>query len=473
MKTKINKILSVFLVIVIAFSSVLPAYAGQDSRSKAYYNDIIAYNAGSKSVQSWIDTTLSKNAGSGCEWYILSLVQNEKVSGNRYNYSNFESALIDYTKRVKNINPSSKLRIALTLASIGSTNSFINDTMNTAIGKQGIMSYIFGLHMLNNGYKSNSHSKSSVTNTLTGMQLSDGGWPIMGSRSDIDVTAMAIQALAPQYHSNSSVKSAIDRALNYLSSNQQSNGTFTAVNGGNVVETCESTAQVILALASLKIDCVNDGRFIKNGNTLFDALSLFKSGNGFCHVQNGGVNNLANQQVLYTMVGYNRMNSLYLLDKARPNEVETNSENNANNGGSGQSNGSGGSNSNSHNSNGGSSNSGGSASNSQSSNGGVANQNANTSDSQTSNGDTALQAEENATDGTNQEELAIVNGESDTQELQDEANNNANKKANYKIWVILAICIVAIIVCVVLYFTKKGNKGNYLIVLGVSAISLY
>lgn len=73
------------------------------------------------------------------------------------------------------------------------------------------MSYIYGEHILNNGYTSASFTQESVAESIISMQLSDGGWAIMGNYSDVDVTAMAVQALAPQYGSSGTVTASIDR----------------------------------------------------------------------------------------------------------------------------------------------------------------------------------------------------------------------------------------------------------------------
>ena len=40
--------------------------------------------------------------------------------------------------------------------------------------------------------------------------LPDGGWALSGSEADPDMTAMAIQALAPYYSTNAAVKAAAD-----------------------------------------------------------------------------------------------------------------------------------------------------------------------------------------------------------------------------------------------------------------------
>ncbi|HWR35317.1 MAG TPA: hypothetical protein VN622_05545, partial [Clostridia bacterium] len=95
----------------------------------------------------------------------------------------------------------------------------------------------------------------SLTNRLNGK----------GSANDTDLTAMALQALAP-YRSRADVAAAAGKAVTWLSSVQWESGGFQASQyTGTAGVTSESTAQVIMALCALGIDPVADARFIKSG----------------------------------------------------------------------------------------------------------------------------------------------------------------------------------------------------------------
>jgi hypothetical protein len=104
------------------------------------------------------------------------------------------------------------------------------------------------------------------------MQLSDRGWALSGTVSDVDVTAMAIQALAPHYKSKAKVKTAVDAALTLLSERQMSTGEFQSYGKAN----SQSTSQVITALSCLGINGITDTRFIKHDNTLLDGLLRYQ-----------------------------------------------------------------------------------------------------------------------------------------------------------------------------------------------------
>lgn len=160
-----------------------------------------------------------------------------------------------------------------------------------------------------------------VSSLLTGRK-SDGGWAYSGNSSDVDMTCMVIQALAPYYKKDfkvtingkeTSVKEAVDEALRWLSAHQNNDGSFSS---GGVV-TSESASQVIVALTSLGIDPMKDTRFLKNGKGAVDSLmSFYVKGGGFKHVDsNYQWNALASGQGFYALVAYYRgldgKNSLY------------------------------------------------------------------------------------------------------------------------------------------------------------------
>ena len=134
-------------------------------------------------------------------------------------------------------------------------------------------------------------------------QLADGGWALSGEISDVDVTGMAMQALAPYYNTNAAVKEALDKAIACLSNKQLDNGGFGSVDGSS----SESCAQVIVALTALGINPETDERFIKNGVSVMDAMCLFAlEEGGFEHIFGGGINGMATEQAQYALASYFR-----------------------------------------------------------------------------------------------------------------------------------------------------------------------
>ena len=164
-------------------------------------------------------------------------------------------------------------------------------------------------------------TREKLIEELLSIQKIKGGWSFGGtiiSDADVDITSMTITALAPYYNTDSRVKTAIDKALNWLSSVQNADGTFSSYG----IVNSESISQVIVALTSLGIDPTTDTRFIKNGVNAVDALnSFYANGGGFKHESsNTGANGLASMQGYYALVAYyrniNGKNSLYNMTDA-------------------------------------------------------------------------------------------------------------------------------------------------------------
>ncbi|WP_339317531.1 S-layer homology domain-containing protein [Paenibacillus sp. FSL R10-2734] len=130
-----------------------------------------------------------------------------------------------------------------------------------------------------------------------------GGWALGVTKADFDMTGMAIQALAP-YYTREDVKDAVDRAITWLSTNQNIQGGFTGMFGTS----SESIAQVIVALTSVGINPQTDPKFIKNGKSLIDALLAYAGPNGgFKSSLNGSVNGMSTDQATYALVAYDRL----------------------------------------------------------------------------------------------------------------------------------------------------------------------
>lgn len=173
-------------------------------------------------------------------------------------------------------------------------------------------------------------TRQKLIDYILDKQLADGGFALFGSKGDVDITAMALQALAP-YYDDEIVKNAIDNAVEFLSASQKADGNFTSWGSSN----SESNSQTIIALSALGIDVRTDERFIKNGTSALTALYYFYNGNGqFKHVLNGKANAMATEQALLALDAYIRMidgkTSLYdMTDVLNNQQVDNDDENNS------------------------------------------------------------------------------------------------------------------------------------------------
>lgn len=133
-------------------------------------------------------------------------------------------------------------------------------------------------------------------------QLPGGGWALSGSDAEVDLTAMALQALANYRHLDA-VSLAIENALEILSHQQNSRGGYTAYNA----DSSEAVSQAIIALSTLNIP-LDDPRFIKDGHNLLDALLDFRLRDGsFAHLLGGKADPIATEQALLALTALLRL----------------------------------------------------------------------------------------------------------------------------------------------------------------------
>lgn len=193
------------------------------------------------------------------------------------------------------------------------------------LGKQGINGFIWGLIALDSMFyavpSDAVYTRDDIILNILSREIDGGGWALTGDDPDPDITAMAIQSLAPYYNSEKEyscrngdtvslkkVRDTVKRALDKLSSVQQTDGGFISWGMPN----SESAVQVLTALCSLGKNPFETQEFIKNGKTVYDGIIKYRnSDGGFLHSfvydeENpsslpDASNTMAGEQVLYGM----------------------------------------------------------------------------------------------------------------------------------------------------------------------------
>ncbi len=280
---------------------------------------------GADNLQQLIDL-FAQNAGSGEQWYVLILTQ---LYPGQYDYSAYRKALEEHVSTSRIPNPTTRELLALTLTAVGSGTDFADETLDDAVGEAGLMSYVFGLHLINNGASGEKWMAVSVISEILDRQKADGGWAVMGDVGDVDVTAMTLQALAGvqggagggsdaasaegerredigesgggslPVELGERVRVAVARALDFLAECQLPDGGFSSMGTYN----CESGAQVWLALSTLGIDAAGT-LSADTGRTLPESLMDFCGEGGFAHTVGGEANASANRQILHALAAY-------------------------------------------------------------------------------------------------------------------------------------------------------------------------
>lgn len=166
--------------------------------------------------------------------------------------------------------------------------------------RTAVMGPAFGILILKNT-GGDAAAEAVYLRHLLDKQLADGGWALSGQIADPDATAMTLQALS-LCRKEAGVEAAIDRGLARLSAMQLETGGFTAWGTTG----CESVAQAVIALNMLDID-LTDSRFVKNGNSLLDAMLAYQLADGsFSHTPGGAYDIMATQQALLALESLRR-----------------------------------------------------------------------------------------------------------------------------------------------------------------------
>lgn len=275
----------------------------------------VDYSGIYKTTGDFMATLGTPGVGStGGEWMVIGLARSGRPvpAGYYDNVVEYVKAKADANERLHPAKVTDNARVILALTAIGKDVTNVGghnllkglDNMDY-VQTQGINGPIWALIALDshNYPTMGDVTREKLIQVILDAQLSDGGWNLSGNDADPDMTAMAIQSLAPYYKENEAVKAAVDKALDVLSELQLATGGF----GSWGTENSESCAQVIVALTALGIDPAKDSRFIKNGLTILDALaSYYVDGGGFRHIARGDRDGMATEQGYYALAAYYR-----------------------------------------------------------------------------------------------------------------------------------------------------------------------
>lgn len=294
------------------------AYAG----AKAYIQSAVSAPVVSYLFGEWAVLGQARAKVPLSEAYIAAYY--EKVVAYVQKNMGADGVLVDPESRNPTVTDNERIILALTAigkdpANVGDKNLLtalqdkdimkVTDTSNTDIN-----GLVMGLLALNS--RNYTSDTSWLVQAVLAQQNEDGSWSASAdtkSVGDVDMTAMALQALAPYYKDggNETVNTTVEKALNWLSGKYQSG-----------YDSSESYAQVVIALSALNLDANTDARFTKTveGKTLSVLGNLLQyrvaENGGFKHqFADKAVNEMATEQALCAMAAYARFtekaNALY------------------------------------------------------------------------------------------------------------------------------------------------------------------
>lgn len=167
-------------------------------------------------------------------------------------------------------------------------------------------------------------TRDKLIDNILNKQHADGGWALsLEAQSEPDLTGMAMTALAPYSNENENVKKALAKAQDFLSRTQTNKGGYTSLGQENSI----SAAQALIGIVLSGDDPISE-KYTKNGNNVIDAILSYRTGNGFKWiVSENGVNDMATEQVLNSLIQYQAVQdgkgSIYVWSKGQtPSEAE-------------------------------------------------------------------------------------------------------------------------------------------------------
>lgn len=291
---------------------------------------------GIRSAQNYLLENIGDGYVYGNEWEVFSLIRSGKsVETNDYLDSVEEKYTSELDETGIDTKPTTIARVAVALGTIGVDASDFREIdliemlySSNRIGEGGNEPMWALIAMDSRDYAVPENAKWTrdklVSEILTKYQNAETGAFGLNDNvtTSIDMTAMALQALAPYYEQRKDVADAVDKALEYLKGEMNREGGY----GTNV----EAAAQVLTALTALGIDPTDmeEGFAKSEARNLITNIMSFKvtEGNGFKHTSDAlKAQNMSSVQALYSLESYRRLaageNVLFDLTDVNPKGI--------------------------------------------------------------------------------------------------------------------------------------------------------
>lgn len=292
-------VISMFIMLCLLVATHIPAFAANDAIATKTEQRLLALVPTPKYGNEWIVFTLARG-GYDNEAYYATYVENiaktlQQKEGVLHLYKYTEYARVILALNAIGADP----------ANIGGYNLYTKLLNVEEVATQGVNGPVFALLAFDSkksSYIISEQTRQQFITTILANQLPSGSFTLDDETDNVDMTAMALQALAP-YVEQPNVQAAVTRALTYLQ---------TALQREQL--SSESYAQVIVALTALHIDVQTAQGFT---NVLPKFLAFYDAATGgFKHLlSDEAVNGMATEQGTYAYVAFKRFrdgeNALY------------------------------------------------------------------------------------------------------------------------------------------------------------------
>lgn len=302
---RLSQLIAILLLTLVAFVPLQQAHAQQATAAYTTAADYMLKNV--------------SNPTYGDEWVVIALARGEaKVPANYFEtyYQNLVKEVKAHKGDLHRYKYTEYSRVIIALSAIGKEAKNVGGYDLTKpleqidnVVWQGVNGPIFALIALDT-WQYETPVRTQLIEAILKKQLSDGGFTLGGTEADLDLTAMAVQSLAP-YANDAKVGPALKRAIEKMNA--------LAANGYGSAETA---AQVVTAYAALGLDATPHVQQMLQFYNVADG--------GFKHVlTETKANGMATEQAGYALAAYNRVQvgktSLYNMHDTRGSFIDTNS----------------------------------------------------------------------------------------------------------------------------------------------------
>ena len=305
---KLKKILCLLLSIIMIIGTSSVSYASEND-----IYDVMSAGIGSASAYLSEKLTEMHNAegvANGFDWAVITMLRGGKT---------IDSAILaEYTQSLTetvkgwdaNVKPTDAAKAALAFTIMGKDAcdiegvNLIELVCNSERLTSGTNELAYSLLAI---YASNAEIpqdalwyKDAIIEKLLTFQTENGGFGLFDTETaDVDMTAICVQALAP-YISDEAVATAIEKAVEFLADTISADWDYD--------DNPNTTAQVLLALASLGIDVTDPANGFGNSaeENIITALEAYRNTDGNGYLYESSLNTMATYQIMQAYDAYRK-----------------------------------------------------------------------------------------------------------------------------------------------------------------------
>lgn len=329
---KVKKILSMLLSVVMILS-MLPMAVSAEVTQFASISDFLTENEerateniaeeadiykiiseGIGTSKAYLQEQLTElhevgDIGYGFEWYVIAMLRAGKTIADEIQTEYYQSVTDEIKTWTPDVKPTDVERVglALTLMAKDITNvegvnlaELIYSSTRLTEGANELAYALIALDAAEIEIPETADSnRDTIITNLLGFQATDGGFCLTNNEnSDVDMTAICLQALAP-YKNDETVATAIENGISYLKNKISDDCNYS--------DNSNSTAQVLLALAALKIDVTeSENGFGESDCNIITALDEYRNADGNGYVYGDEVNVMSTVQVMQAYDAYRK-----------------------------------------------------------------------------------------------------------------------------------------------------------------------